>query len=135
MAAAGTSIGGADLDLARRTAVVVAGLAVGAEATAGRHRRFAELLEPLAARHGKHVRAFTPEGETIRGRPAGPVPGAADAALRALARAEERAEEAVRVSALRATSGDLARALASCAACMAQQARLLVDAADGSAAR
>lgn len=133
--AAGTSIGGADLALARRIAAVAAGLVVSAEATARRHRRLSELLEPLAARHGEHVQAFTPEGETIRDRPAGPVPRAADEALRVLARAEERAEEAARVSALRATSGDLARAMASSAACMAQHARLLADAAEGGAGR
>ncbi len=119
-----------DLTRARRAATQSAGLAVGLEAAARRHRELRALLRPVAVRHREHVTAFTPEGETTRAPEDTTVPGSPTAVLRILVGAERQAADAIRATALTAGSGDLARALASAAASMAQNVWLLTRALD-----
>jgi len=136
-------VGPDDLATARAVAGRAAALAGDVRAAqrrvARRERSLAPLLAQVAARHDEHAVAFVPEGERVRA-PAPAGPGRADrdgsvvATLRGLVRAEERAAAAVRTAALSAGSGDLARALASCAASLSQHVLLLDEAADAAAA-
>ncbi len=89
----------------------------------------------MAERHAAHVRAFTAEGASTRGRAGGRVPATAKAALRDLLRREQQAATAARAAATRVGSGDLAAALASYAACLAQHEVLLFEAAADAPAR
>ena len=93
-----------------------------------RHRSLRSLLDPLAAHHAEHVQVFAPDAAPPPGRTAA-VPRSSRQALAALAGAERRTAGARRRDALAADSGDLARALASAAACQAQHLVLLDGAA------
>ena len=119
----------ADLMLARRTGRRAATLAVGLAAAAKGYRELREVLLPLEARHREQVRAFAP-GSRIVQFPTPVLPGTATAALDGVTELEREAAVETRDAALRANSGELASALASAAACMAQHAALLDSARD-----
>lgn len=126
-------LGGDDLAVARRTASSSTGLVELLQQSAGRHRLLRPVLAPLITRHQDHVRAFTPAGDRIRpSRRRGSIGGSPGATLRTLVEAEQRTAASVRAAAVAVDSGDLARALASAAACLAQHVQLLSEAdADG----
>ena len=132
--ATGAADGGADavdegdLALADRAAGSAATLLAAYRATVRRHRSLRSLLDPLAAHHAEHVRVFAPDAAPPPGRPAA-VPRSSRQALAALGSAERRTAGARRRDVLAADSGDLARALASAAACQAQHVVLLAGAA------
>jgi len=117
------------LMLAAQVAATAGDLAARLESTAERHGRLREVLRPMSERHREHVRAFTPAGDVVRERAGGRVPAAEHAALVDLLGREQRAAAEARAAALRAGSGELAGALASCAACLAQHATVLTAAA------
>ena len=128
--AAGAPDGGADavdesdLALADRAAGSAATLLAAYRATVRRHRSLRSMLDPLAAHHAEHVQVFAPDAAPPTGRPAA-VPRGPQQALAALGSAERRTASARRRDVLAADSGDLARALASAAACQAQHVVLL----------
>ncbi|PGH52515.1 hypothetical protein CRI70_01100 [Streptomyces sp. Ru87] len=125
------------------------------DATAEAHPGLAALLAPLRAETERHARAFedgagpgsgaaSPDGPSAPARDGGPattspgpgpgadggapdVPGDEKAALEALAGAERRAAD-TRTGALTGASPELARLLASVAACGAAHAYLLTEA-------
>ncbi len=119
----------ADLVLVRRTGRRVATLAGALAGAASDHRELRAVLRPLAARHREHVRAFAPDSEELRF-PTPVLPNTAATALAAVTNLERQAAVATRDAALRASSGELAGALASAAACMAQHVVLLDAARD-----
>lgn len=121
--------GSADLALARRTGRRAAALVGALASAASDHRELRELLRSLLARHREHVRAFAPESR-IRQFPTPVLPNTAAAALGGLGKLEREAAFATRDAALRASSGELASALASAAACMEQHVDLLESARD-----
>ncbi len=125
-----------DLATARRVAVRAAALAADVRTVARDQQRGRQqeqgpllpLLGQVAARHDAHARAFLPEGERVGAGTDDPGGGTPGTTLRLLVRAEQRAGAEARTAALSAQSGDLARALASAAACLAQHVQLLGDA-------
>ena len=122
--------GSADLELARRVARRVGALLDALAGAAKEHRELRAILRPLQARHREHVGAFTPDGETLRFPGLFGVPRTAEATLAALVRSERGAAVAIGNAALIARSGELAGALASAAASMAQHVVLLEAARD-----
>ncbi len=135
-AAAGRATGGAgdtartDPAAARRVAANAADLAARLTATVRAHRGLRTMLLPMARRHDDHLRAFTAEGDRVEGRAGGRVPADAKQALRELVGSERRAATAAKQAAVRVTSAELAAALASCAAGLAQHEVLLAQAVD-----
>ena len=123
-----TPASSADLVLARRTAHRAAALVGALAAAVSEHRELRAMLLPLEARHREHVRAFAPESKTQFPTPV--LPGTAAAALDAVTNLERQAAVTTRNDALSASSGELASALASAAACMAQHVVLLEAARD-----
>lgn len=121
-----------DLFTARRVAVRAAALAADVRMLARDQPRgqasLRQLLGQVAARHDTHARAFLPEGERVEAGTDDSRAGTPAATLRLLVRAEQRAGAEARTAALSAQSGDLARALASAVACLAQHVQLLGDA-------
>jgi len=114
-----------DLDRARRAAADAAELVAVVAGAARRHPELQPLLTGLGDRHRTHVEAFTPEVEPVALPGRMPVPRSRRATLRLLRAREQRAAGAARRAAADAGSGELAAALASCAACLAQHVRLL----------
>ncbi len=114
---------GDDVALADRAAGASARLLAGYRATARRHPSLGRLLDPLAAHHAEHVDVFSVDRHPTA-RP-DPVPRRERDAVAALQTAERRAVGERRTDVLAATSGDLARALASAAACQDQHLVLL----------
>lgn len=125
---AAPAVGRGDLALSRGIATLSAELAGQARSLAGVRGAPAGLLRDLAVRHDAHRRAFRPEGEPgpATGGSAARSPGApVERRLAALADAELTAVDLVGRAVLRARSGALARALASCAAGLQQNVALL----------
>jgi len=127
-AADGDAVDEGDLALADRAAGSAAMLLAAYRATVRRHRSLRSLLDPLADHHAEHVQVFAPDAAPPSGRPAA-VPRSSRRAIAALGSAERRTAGARRRDVLAADSGDLARALASAAACQAQHVVLLDGAA------
>lgn len=127
---------GTDPDVALAAAVLAGErhLLTTVRATLRRHRHSRDLAELLRATrdvHLAHVRLLAdavPTGapSTAAGHVPAP-PAGRDAALLALARAEDRLAESTRHSAFDARSGAFARVLASVAAAAAQQSAVLRD--------
>ena len=113
-----------DLVLARRTGRRVATLAVGLAGAANDYPQLRAVLRPLAARHREQVRAFAPDNVGLRF-PTPVLPSTAATGLAVVTGLQRQAALATRDAALRASSGELASALASVAACMAQHVVVL----------
>lgn len=122
-----------DVALAAETLVVEQAMLDRVLATQRRHPRLTGPLAASRAAHRAHVdllgTAVTDCAEAAPTRRTPEVPAAPDAALAALARAEDRIADSGRRSALAAESGAFARVLASMAAAAAQLAVVHADAA------
>jgi hypothetical protein len=117
----------ADAALRRHAAAESSELADRYDATADAHPSLAALLKPLRAEVAEHITAFGGVSGTRGASPAPgrtPVPTAADAALAALADAEQRLVDS-RTTALLNAAPELARLLASVAAAGAGHVFLL----------
>lgn len=111
--------GAAAREAARMLALYRAGLR--------RHPSLRGLLQPFADHHAEHLAVLAER----RPLPADPAPRAVPrkprAVLTVLRRAEQRSARSRRSAMLEARSGDLARVLASVAACQAQHVVILAD--------
>jgi hypothetical protein len=119
----GTADGTSDMALARRAAGQAAELLATYRSTLRRHGELARVLRPLGAHHAEHLAVLAPKDPPRVG--GGPVPRSRREALVALRGREQAVARSRRAATIAAASGDLARILASVAACQAQHGQIL----------